>query len=160
MLIKPSWRLWVWIWLSGNCCKSESLTFPKVVCTQEHFHPQGLGREKEFSPGLIRTVILPERYFFVKVQGRLGDLFMGCNCWLRLKSSKAEHKLCYRNQKSWGSQMWTMIVKAMLVLILLISWPLTLAILSSSHVASEQILKTKYYAGAVIPRHGRRNGSS
>ena len=35
-----------------------------------------------------------------------------------------------------------------------------LAILSSSHIASKQILKTKYYAGAVIPRHGRGNGSS
>lgn len=35
-----------------------------------------------------------------------------------------------------------------------------LAILSSSHVASKQILKTKYYAGAVIPHRGRGNGSS
>ena len=67
---------------------------------QEHFHPQGLSREEEFSPGLIRTVILLEGCFFVKVQGRPGDFIMGCNCWLRLKSSKAERKRCYQNQKS------------------------------------------------------------
>ena len=90
----------MWIWLLGNCFRSENFTFPKVVCMQERFCPQGLGREEEFSSGLIRTVILQEGYFFVKVHGRPGDFIMGSNCWLRLKSSKPEHKLCNRNQKS------------------------------------------------------------
>lgn len=35
-----------------------------------------------------------------------------------------------------------------------------LAILSSSRIASKQILKTKCYTGVVIPCHGRGNGSS